>query len=113
MRARTFLVGMVAAVLVMALANVSRADGRQWGWYPRPLARAPYGWYGHPYYHPGYRYYYAPRRAYLPPPGVVYVPPPGAVYAPVPRPAYGGGYPGSGIGISLPGLAFSFSFHGH
>jgi hypothetical protein len=111
MRAQTFLVGIVAVVLVMTLANVSWADWGGGRWYPPPAARAPYGWYGH--YHPGYRYYYAPRPVYLPPPGVVYVPAPGAVYAPVPGPAYGGGYMGSGIGISLPGVGFFFSFHGH
>lgn len=113
MRARRFLVGIVAAVLVMTLAHVSWADGRGRGLYPRPIAPAHYWWYGHPYYHPGYRYYHAPRPVYLPPPGVVYVPAPGAVYAPVPGPVYGGGYMGSGIGISLPGVGFSFSFHGH
>jgi hypothetical protein len=112
MRARTFLIGMVAAVLVVTLANVTWADGRR-GWYPRPVAPAHYGWYGHPYYHPGYRYYYAPRPLYVPPPRVVYVPAPGAAYAPVPGPVYGGGYISSGIGISLPGVGFSFSFHGH
>jgi len=74
MRARTFLVGIVAAVLVVTLANVSWADWGGRGWYPPPAAPAPYGWYGHPYYHPGYRYYCAPRPVYLPPPGVVYVP---------------------------------------
>jgi hypothetical protein len=113
MRARTFLVGIVAAVLVVTLANVSWADWGGRGWYPPPAAPAPYGWYGHPYYHPGYRYYCAPRPVYMPPPRVVYVPAPAVVYAPVPGPVYGGGYMGSGIGISLPGLGFSFSFHGH
>jgi hypothetical protein len=110
MRATTFLVGIVAVVLVVTLASVSWADGRR-GWYPRPVARAPYGWHGHSYYHPGYRYYYAPRPVYVPPPGVVYVPAPGFLYAPVPGPVYGGGYMGSGIGIWLPGVGFSF--HGH
>jgi len=114
MRARSFFVGIVAAVVVVTLAHVSWADGGGGGWYPRPGAPAPYGWYGHPSYHPGYRYYYAPRPVYvLPPPRVVYVPAPRVVYAPVPGPVYGGGYMGSGIGISIPGLAFSFSFHGH
>ena len=47
------------------------------------------------------------------PASVVYVPAPGAVYAPVPGPAYGGGFISTGIGISLPGVGFSFSFHGH
>jgi hypothetical protein len=107
MRARTFLLGLVAAVLVVTLATVSWADGRGRGWYPRRAAPAYHGWYGHPYYHPGHRYYYAPRPVYLPPPGVVYVPAPGAVYAPVPGPVYGGGYISSGI--SVPGLSFSFS----
>jgi hypothetical protein len=113
MKARTVFVGIVAVVLVMTLANVSWADWGGGGWYPPPAPRAPYGWHGHPYYHPGYRYYWAPRPVYLPPPGVVYVPAPGVVYAPVPGPVYGGGYMGSGIGMWLPGLAFSFSFHGH
>jgi hypothetical protein len=111
MRARTFFVGVLAAGLVVTLANVSWADGRGRGWYPRPAAPAHHGWYGHPYYHPGHRYYYAPRRVYLPPPGVVYVPAPGAVYAPVLGPVYGGGYISSGLGIWLPGLSFSVSFH--
>jgi hypothetical protein len=108
MKARTFLVSIVAAVLVVTLANVSWADGRARGWYPRPAAPAYHGWYGHPYHHPGYRYYYGPRPVYLPPPGVVYVPAPGAVYAPVVGPGYGGGYLGSGIW--LPGLSVSLSF---
>jgi hypothetical protein len=38
MRARSFLVGIVAAVLVMTLANVSWADGRGRGWHPAPPA---------------------------------------------------------------------------
>jgi len=113
MKARTLFVGIAAVVLLMAPANVSRADWGGGGWYPPPVARAPYGWYGHPYYHPGYRHYFAPRPVYAPPPRVLYVPAPWAVYAPVPGPGYGGGYVGSGLGISLPGLAFSFSFHGH
>ena len=113
MTARTFLVTIVAALLVVTLVNVSWADGRERGWYPRAVARAPHGWYGHPYYHPGYRYYYAPRPVYAPPPRVVYVPAPAVVYAPVPGPVYGGGYMGSGIGISPPIVGFSFSFHGH
>jgi hypothetical protein len=108
MRARTFLVGIVAAVLVVTLANVSWADGRGRGWYPRPAAPAHYGWYGH--YHPGYSYYYAPRPVYVPPPGVVYVPAPGAAYAPVRGPAYGGGFISTGIGIALPGVRLSLSF---
>jgi hypothetical protein len=102
MRARTFLVSIVAAVLVGTLANVAWADGKGGGcWYPRPIAPAYHGWYGHPYYYPPYRYYCAPRPVYLPPPGLVYVPTPGAVY--------GGGYIGSGIW--LPGLSLSVSFH--
>jgi hypothetical protein len=111
MRARTFIVAILAVVLVVALANVSWADGRERGWHARPVAPAHYGWYGHPYHYAGYRYYYAPRPVYLPPPGAVYVPAPGGVYAPVPGPVYGRGYISSGIGVSLPGLSFSFSFH--
>ncbi len=99
MRARTFFVGIVAVMLVVTLANVSWADGRGRGWYPRPVAPSYYGWHGHPYPHPGYRYHYAPRP--------VYVPGPGAVYAPVAGPGYGGGYISGGI--SQPGLSFSFS----
>jgi hypothetical protein len=113
MRARTLFVGLVAAVLVMTLTNVSWADWGGRGWYPPPATRASYGWYRHPHYHPGYRYYRPPRPAFVPPPGVVYVPAPGIVHAPVPGPAYGGGYMGGGIGISQPGVGFSFSFHGH
>lgn len=113
MRSRMLLIGIVAAVLVVTLAGVSWADGRARGWYPRPAAPAHHGWYGHPYYYHGYRYYYAPRPVYLPPPGVAYVPAAGVVYAPVPGPVYGGGYMSSGIGIWLPGVGFSFSFHGH
>jgi hypothetical protein len=108
MKARRFFVGIVAAVLVVTLANVSWADGRERGWYPRPPAPAYSRWYGHHYYHPGYRYYYAPRPVYLTPPGVVYVPAAGIAYAPVPGPVYGGGYISSGV--SLPGVSFSFSF---
>jgi hypothetical protein len=111
MRARSFFVGIIAAVLVMTLANVSWADGRGRGWYPPPHAPAHYGWSGRPYYHPVYRYSYAPSAVYLSPPGVVYVPAPGVVYAPVPGPAYGGGFIGTGIGISLPGVGFSLAFH--
>jgi hypothetical protein len=103
MKARTLLVSIVAAVLVVTLATVSWADGRGRGWYPRPAAPVHYGWHGHPYYYHGYRYYYAPRPVYLPPPAVV--------YAPVPAPVYGGGYLGSGIW--LPGLSFSVSFPLH
>jgi hypothetical protein len=111
MRGRTFVVAIVAAVLLVTLANVSWADGRGRGWYQRPAAPAHHGWYGHPYYYHGYRYYYVPRLVYLPPPGVVYAPAPGAMYAPVPAPAYGGGYLSSGIW--LPGLSFSVSFPLH
>jgi hypothetical protein len=68
MRARTFLVGIVAAVLVVTLANAAWADRGGRGSYPPPAAPAAYRWYGHPYHHPGYRYYYAPRPAYMPPP---------------------------------------------
>jgi hypothetical protein len=108
MRARTFLVGIAVAVLVVILASVSWADWRGRGWYPPPPARVHHGWYGHPSYQPVYRHYCAPRPVYLPPPGVVvYVPGPRAVYAPVPGPVYGGGYGGSGIWV--PGLSFSFS----
>ena len=113
MRARTVFVSIVAVVLVMTMANVSWADWGGRGWYPPSAAPAPYGWYGHPYYHPGYRYYCAPRPVYAPPPRVVYVPAPAVVYAPVPGPVYGGNYMGSGIGISPPGVGFSFSFRGH
>ncbi len=113
MKARTLLVSIVAAVVVVTLANISWADGRGRGWHPRQAAPAYHGWYGHPYYYHGYRYYYAPRLVYLPPPGGVYVPAPSVVYAPVPGPVYGGGYMGSGIGISVPGVGLSFSFHGH
>ena len=107
MRTRTFLVGIVAVMLVVTLANVSWADGRGRGWYPRPVAPAHYGWHGHPYHYPGYRHYYAPRPVYVPGPRAVYVPAPRVVYAPVPGPVYGGGYISSGIW--LPGLSFSFS----
>jgi hypothetical protein len=113
MRARTVFVGIAAAVLVVAVANVSWADGRELGWYPRPVAPAHYGWYGHRYYYPGYRYYCAPRPMYVPRPRLVYVPAPAAVYAPVPGPVYRGGYVGGGIGISVPGVGFSVSFHGY
>ena len=82
MRARTVFVSIVAAVLVMTMANVSWADWGGRGWYPPPAAPAPYGWYGHPYYHHGYRYYCAPRAVYVPPPRVVYVPAPAVVYSP-------------------------------
>jgi hypothetical protein len=112
MKARSFFVGIVAAVLVMTLANVSWADWGRRGWYsPPPAPPAPHGWYGHPYYHPGYRPYYALRPLYPPPPGAVYVSAPRAVYAPVPGPGYGGGFISTGIGISLPGVGFSLSFH--
>ena len=111
MRARSFFVGIVVVVLVVTLANVSWADWGRGGWYPRPAPAAPHGWYGHPYYHPGYRPYFAPRPVYVPPPGAVYGPAPGAVYAPGPGPAYGGGFISTGIGIPLPGVGFSLSFH--
>jgi hypothetical protein len=107
MRARTFLVGMVAAVLVATLTNVSWADGRGKGWHAGPAARVHHGWHGHPYRYHGYGHYHAPRPVYLAPPAVVYIPAPGPVYAPVSGPVYGGGYISSGIWV--PGLSLSFS----
>jgi hypothetical protein len=107
MKTRTFLVAIVAVVLVVALANVSWADGRGRGWHSRPVAPSYHGWYGHPYRHPGYRYYYGPGPVYVPVPGAVYVPAPGVVYAPVPGPVYGGGY--MGAAIAQPGWSLSWS----
>jgi hypothetical protein len=117
MKTRTFLVAIVAVVLVAAMANVSWADGRGRGWPARGIAPSyhrwdghgypHHAWYEHSYRHPGYRYYYAPSAVYVPVPRAVYVPAPGVLYAPVPEPVYGGGY--IGAAIAQPGWSISWS----
>jgi hypothetical protein len=89
MRARNFLVGIVAVVLVFALANACWADGRKTPGYPWRAAPPGHGWYKHPYQHARceythrYPYREVVHRYY-------YVPAPRPVYVPVP--VYGGGY---------------------
>jgi hypothetical protein len=109
MSTRTFLVGILAIVLVVAVASVTWADGRERDWGPAPAASPHHGWYGRPCHHPGYRHCYAPRPVYVPVPGAIYVPAPAVVYASVPGAVYGGGYIGGAI--AQPGWSFSWSMN--
>ena len=102
MRARNFLVGVVAVVLVFALANACWADGRKTAGY-RAVPPG-HGWYKHPCQHARceythrYPYREVVHRYY-------YVPAPGPVY--VPAPVYGGGYISGAVSQS--GWGFSWS----
>jgi hypothetical protein len=104
MRARNLRIGIVAAALVFALANVSWADGRKTAGYHWRTAPPAHGWDKHRYQH--VRCDYPHRYPYR---GMAhryyYVPAPQPVYVPVP--VYGGGYISGAV--SQPGWGVSWS----
>ena len=104
MRARNVLVGIVAVVLVFALANVCWANGKKTPGYPWRAAPPGHAWNKHAYKHVRceyphrYPYREVVHRYY-------YVPAPQPVYVPVP--VYSEGYISGAV--SQPGWAFSWS----
>lgn len=116
MRARSFLVGILAVALVVAMVSGSWADGWKKARYPGQPTPSHHGWYKQPYRghgYPGARHGYGHPYPYPYREEVhryYYVPVPQAVYVPVPAypvPVYNGNYIGGGI--AQPGWAFSWS----
>lgn len=111
MRARGFLVGILAVVLVVAMASGSWADGRQKARYPGQPTPSHHGWYKQPYRGQGYPVAYHGYGRPYPYPyreevhRYYYVPVPQAVHVPV----YNGNYISGGI--AQPGWAFSWSLN--
>jgi len=104
MRARHFLVGIVAVGLVLALANASWADGKKTPGHSWRAAPPRHGWYKHPHQHARCEYPY--RHSYREEVHrYYYVRAPQPVYVPVP--VYGGGYISGAV--SQPGWAFLWS----